>query len=344
MEGSSFTHRSYHIGIICALAIEKAVVEVLLDEEHSQLHNIDGDENIYTFGRIHLHCVVIACLPSGSTGKVSASRVAKDMLRSFPGVKLGLMVGIGGGVWTRQTNVRLGDVVVSEPNNMHGGVVQWDFGKTERDGIFHRTGTLNKPPRVLLNAMQQLKIKHLKHGGDLSAHLSEIAAKMPQMIAALSYQGLEHDQLFEWDYQHQSGETCENCDVTRLVKRDLSRIDDRPSIHYGNIASGDQVMRNAATRDMIARQENVLCFEMEAAGLMDDFPCLVIRGICDYADTHKNKRWQPYAAATAAAYAKELLKVIDYHIAQDIGLPSECHPAYIFDCLTRLKVTLIPSR
>ncbi|THZ14754.1 purine and uridine phosphorylase [Aureobasidium pullulans] len=334
MGGSSLTHRSYQIGIICALAIEKAVVEVLLDEEHSQLHNIDGDENIYTFGRVHLHCVVIACLPGGSAGKVSAARVAKDMLRSFPAIKLGLMVGIGGGVWTQQTDLRLGDVVVSEPNNMHGGVVQWDFDKTERDGIFRRTGTLNKPPRVLLNAMQQLKIKHLKQGDDLSTHLSEIAAKMPQMVAALSYQGLEHDQLYQWDYQHQGGETCENCDVTRLVKRDLSRIDDRPSIHYGNIASGDQVMRNAATRDMIARQENVLCFEMEAAGLMDDFPCLVIRGVCDYADTHKNKRWQPYAAATAAAYAKELLKVLDYDIAQDSGLSNPQRAATYHNTVT----------
>ena len=43
---------------------------------------------------------------------------------------------------------------------------------------------------------------------------------------------------------------------------------------------------------------------------MDNFPCLVIRGICNYSDTHKNKNWQPYAAATAAAYAKELLWVI----------------------------------
>ena len=51
----------------------------------------------------------------------------------------------------------------------------------------------------------------------------------------------------------------------------------------------------------------VLCFEMEAAGLMLDFPCLVVRGICDYADSHKNKIWQKYAAATAAAFAKELL-------------------------------------
>jgi hypothetical protein len=49
---------------------------------------------------------------------------------------------------------------------------------------------------------------------------------------------------------------------------------------------------------------------MEAAGLMDDFPCLVIRGVCDYADSHKNDVWHGYAAATAAAYAKEFLSII----------------------------------
>jgi nucleoside phosphorylase len=50
-----------------------------------------------------------------------------------------------------------------------------------------------------------------------------------------------------------------------------------------------------------------LCFEMEAAGLMLDFPCVVIRGVCDYADSHKNKEWQGYAALAAVAYTKELL-------------------------------------
>jgi hypothetical protein len=83
-----------------------------------------------------------------------------------------------------------------------------------------------------------------------------------------------------------------------------------PFIHYGLIASGDQIMRHGATRERLRKELDVLCFEMEAAGLMDDFPCLVVRGICDYADSHKNKRWQGYAAATAAAYAKELLSVI----------------------------------
>lgn len=79
-------------------------------------------------------------------------------------------------------------------------------------------------------------------------------------------------------------------------------------IHYGAIASGNQVMRSGTTRDNVARKLDVMCFEMEAAGLMDILPCLPIQGICDYSDSHKSKEWQRYAAATAAAYARELLK------------------------------------
>ena len=82
-------------------------------------------------------------------------------------------------------------------------------------------------------------------------------------------------------------------------------------VHYGTIASGNCVMKNAEERDLVSSKfDGVLCFEMEAAGLMNNWPCLVIRGICDYSDSHKNKEWQPYAAATAAAYAKEILSVI----------------------------------
>src|SRR5207237_6632224 len=89
------------------------------------------------------------------------------------------------------------------------------------------------------------------------------------------------------------------------------RTNNAPVVHYGTIASGNQVMRDGKTRDEISSEfGGVLCFEMEAAGLMISFPCLVIRGICDYADSHKNKKWQPYAAATAAAYAKEVLSVL----------------------------------
>jgi nucleoside phosphorylase len=88
------------------------------------------------------------------------------------------------------------------------------------------------------------------------------------------------------------------------------RVTDEPQIHYGTIASGNQVMKDAGARDRLAQKHGIICFEMEAAGLMDVLPCLVIRGICDYADSHKNKKWQGYAAIAAAAYAKELLYVI----------------------------------
>jgi nucleoside phosphorylase len=81
-------------------------------------------------------------------------------------------------------------------------------------------------------------------------------------------------------------------------------------IHYGLIASGNQLMKDALIRDNLAVEKNVLCFEMEAAGLMNRFPCLVIRGICDYADSHKNKDWQGYAAMAAAAYVNALLRRI----------------------------------
>ena len=92
-------------------------------------------------------------------------------------------------------------------------------------------------------------------------------------------------------------------------------------IHYGTIASGNTLVKDAMYRDEVLswlRRENIrpLCFEMEAAGLMNAFPCMVIRGICDYGDSHKNDEWQRYAAAAAAAFAKELLGFVDVQEVQ----------------------------
>jgi len=281
----------------------------MLDEMHPRLEKKPGDENDYTLGRIGVHNVAIACLPAGVMGKVSAAVVATNMMQSFT-VKIGLFVGIGGGVWSKRSDIRLGDVVVSQPDGQHGGVVQWDFGKMEKGGIFRRTGTLNKPPRPLLFALQTLKTNHLMDGDGIALQLSQMMSDRPIMATRFGHQGVENDRLFEADYHHEEGETCSKCEFGRIVSRP-KRMDIGPRIHYGNIASGDEVMKDGITRDRIAAQEGILCFEMEAAGLMDHFPGVVIRGVCDYADSHKNDKWQGYAAASAAAYAKELLSVID---------------------------------
>jgi nucleoside phosphorylase len=200
-------------------------------------------------------------------------------------------------------------------------VVQWDFGKMEHDG-FRRTGSLNKPPRPLLNAVQDMKEKHMLEGDELADNLARMIQNKPKLARTFVHQGFENDCLYEATYNHAGGETCDNCATEKAINR-TSRTTTDPQVHYGNIASGNEVVKNGEFRDRIAKDLGIICFEMEAAGLMDSFPCLVIRGICDYADSHKNKRWQPYAAATATAYAKELIGVLKKQGVDELKPASE---------------------
>src|SRR5271155_5806896 len=308
-----FAVEEYRVGWICALSTELAAARAMLDEEHGIIREKDPqDHNTYFAGRVHDHNVVIACLPAGVEGVAAAATVANDMLRTFQELRFGLLVGVGGGIPDVENgiDVRLGDVVVSQPSGTSGGVIQYDFGKTVQEGQFERTGSLNKPPDVLLNAVANLKARHLVDEPALARYVADLGSKHSRLRMASTHPGAKHDQLFQMDYDHPVGKaSCIDCDIDRVVRR-ADREEQSPVVHYGLIASGNQVMRDGRTRERLRRLMNVLCFEMEAAGLMDDFPCLVVRGICDYADSHENKQWQAYAAATAAAYAKELLNII----------------------------------
>ncbi|KAK2025454.1 purine and uridine phosphorylase, partial [Colletotrichum zoysiae] len=304
----------YTVGWVCALPLEMAAAKGMLDKVHPNLPEQDvADHNSYVLGQVQGHNVVIACLPAGIYGTTPAATVAKDVLRTFKSIRFGLMVGIGGGAPSqKQTpDIRLGDIVVSQPSGTSGGVIQYDRGKTVKDGEFQRTGSLNAPPQVLLAALNRLQADHMIEDSKIPQFLRELVSKSPKrMKKKFVHQGAANDHLFNAGYDHVSPDaTCKQCcDLSQTVKRD-DRDDTDPVIHYGNIASGNQVVKDAKTRDRLSKELGALCFEMEAAGLQD-FPCLVIRGICDYADSHKNKSWQEYAAATAAAFAKELLSVI----------------------------------
>lgn len=156
-----------------------------------------------------------------------------------------------------------------------------------------------------------------------------------------SYPGAEQDRLCEPFYRHKhqrSSEclqcaslqppnglvcnkarisTCDalGCDLSKLVIRQRHSeiinglINHGPEIDFGSYASGDTVMKSGEHRDQIAGRDKVIAFEMEGAGVWEIFPCLIIKGVCDYADSHKNKEWQDYAAATAAACLKALLEL-----------------------------------
>lgn len=320
MTTPTLTHRDYTIAWICALPVERAAAESVFDETHSPLSQLPTDENNYLLGRMGGKNVVIASLPYGVYGTTSATSVVTQMRLTFPFLRLGLVVGIGGGVPNRSTDIRLGDVVVSVPNETSGGVIQYDYGKTCLEGSLQRTGALNKPPQILLTALTRMAgdtmLPRSQTGRFPSDYLQIIRTKQKDFGRPAN------DWLFHSTYDHQSSrKDCSSCDKNQLVQR-APRANDEPCVHYGLIASGNQLMKDARTRDAIARELNVLCFEMEAAGIMDQLPCLLVRGICDYCDSHKSDEWQQYAALTAAVYSKALLSIVPPvkgNVAQDQG-------------------------
>ncbi|KAH8700497.1 hypothetical protein BGW36DRAFT_447111 [Talaromyces proteolyticus] len=307
MASSRLSHDDYTIAWICALPLEMAAAKAMLDDVHDSLPQPPTDHNTYTLGRLGGHNVVIVCLPSGIYGTTSSATVLAETRSTFPSLQFGLMVGIGGGVPSK-VDIRLGDVVVSQPTATTGGVIQYDFGKTISDGRLQRIGCLNNPPQVLLTAVSQIQSDSMSGQRQIRQIIENTLTHNATLNSRFSQP--RNDRLFHATCKHQDDASdCSTCDQNQLISR-RPRATDEPYIHYGLIASGNQVMKDAQTRDTIADELDILCFEMEAAGLMNQLPCLVIRGICDYCDSHKNKKWQGYAALTAAAYTRELLGMV----------------------------------
>ncbi|KAI7971170.1 hypothetical protein EIK77_004685 [Talaromyces pinophilus] len=307
----SSTHDDYTIAWICALPLEVAAARLMLNRTHTPLSNPSTDSNAYELGKLDDHYIVITCLPAGVYGTVAAANVVSRMRSTFPQLQYGLMVGIGGRVPNKNNDIRLGDVVVSKPVGQHGGVIQYDYRKTVKGGKLELTGALNKPLQTLLTHISQLEAKRVTRGeNDLKKIVEGILNREPDIKERFFPPAQLMDFLFESSYHHAAGEsTCEKCDKEQLIKWKPweSRT---PHIHYGLIASGNQVMKDSETWDRLALQHGILCFKMEAAGLMDELPTLVIQGICDYCDSYKQKQWQPYAALMVSAYAKLLLSTI----------------------------------
>lgn len=296
----------FQIGWICALDVEVAAAKQMLDENFDILQEQDSaDWNVYTLGRIGVHYVVIACLPTGQYGTVTAATVARDMMRTFSKLlRIGLMVGIGGRVPSAAHDIRLSDIVVSQPEGSCGGVLQHDMGKVLEDGKIHGTGSLNSPPRALLAAVGFMKAAELTDDPRYPEYMEKAIGRTTRTRRTFGRPDFQSDRLFQIQHVHPDGAAnCEGCPREE-------REDEIPLPHYGIIALGNSVIKGGITREQLRQETGALCFEMEAAGLMQDLPCIVIRGLCDYSDTHKNKQWQGYAALAAAAYTKELLEYV----------------------------------
>ncbi|KAK0932696.1 hypothetical protein LTR29_015734 [Friedmanniomyces endolithicus] len=327
MSSTAEPHSSeaYTVAWIAALPHERAAGMMMLDERYRQspkdFSKNESDPNTYSWGRIGHHYVVIASLPAWEYGTTTTAITVQGLRSSLPHIRIGLLVGIGAGVpgekhhadgtVTIQRDIRLGDVVVSNPDGANGGVVQYDFIKAKKS--IELKGFLNSPPQALRNALAVLQAEHELEDSKIAEFVAESLRKHPKAATPYSRPAADSDRLFKSTYSHPRGDTCQSCSQAEQVGRPSREASE---IHYGSIASGNTLVKDAQYRDEIVsrlKTQNVdpLCFEMEAAGLMNTFPCMVIRGICDYGDSHKNDDWQRYAALAAAAFAKEFLGIVD---------------------------------
>ncbi|KAH7146776.1 nucleoside phosphorylase domain-containing protein [Dactylonectria estremocensis] len=320
------SRRDFEVAIICALKIEAEAVRQLFDrdwdDDDPPYDKALGDPNAYSTGLVGRHNIVLAHMPS--MGKATAAAVASNCRTSFPNVKLALVVGVCGAVPivpSSKTEIVLGHAILST------GVIQYDFGRQlpecfeRKDTLLDSLGRPNMEIRALLGKLDSFQDRK-KLRSKMASHLEELQ-KQPEIQA--EYPGIVHDRLFDPTYRHiGDGQTCEECGCSGELtsRRRFDQGIPQPAVHFGLIASGDTVMKSGEQRDDIARNDGVIGFEMESAGMWETFPCIVIKGACDYADSHKTKVWQRYAAATAAACTKAFLEYwVPSAATDDIPIP-----------------------
>jgi nucleoside phosphorylase len=311
------------------------------DDEDNAFGRVEGDTNIYTNGRIGTHNVVLVLLRK--MGKRAAAGTAAQIATSYTRISLALLIGVCGGIprykrdEKEDVDILLGDVIISTK------VVEFDLGREYPDGLKPKNteedqpGKPNKNISNLLETLQtDLGLKTFRQ--KTPEYLQVIRNSAPNQPAKYSFPGREADKLFKADYRHkhQDALTCEcaywenardtvceasrkadcailKCDETQLEPRKLESrqqfIDkpEDPVFHFGAIASGDRVEKSGIDRDKYVKDLGVIAFEMEGAGVWDELPCLVVKAVCDYADSHKNKKWQDYTAAVAAGAVKAIL-------------------------------------
>ncbi|PLB49710.1 purine and uridine phosphorylase [Aspergillus steynii IBT 23096] len=290
------TREEFEVAIICALPHEADAVKASFDETydtHSHYYSKrPGDINVYTNGRIEQHNVVLCHLPN--MGKGSAAVVASNLRMSYPGVQLALVVGICGAVPVSKDGVKiaLGDVIISD------SLVEYDIGRQYPDGFQRKNdaksmfGRPSLEIRTVLASLRTLDIGE-QFQERIHYHFKALQARKP--VWENPSTSLHHESLHEKEKDSQ------------ILQSGLHEDTPGPALHIGTMASADTVMKSDTHRDELAHSEGIIGFEMEGPGVWDIFPCLIIKGVCDYADSQKNKLFQNYAAATGAAGAKAFL-------------------------------------
>ncbi|PGG95723.1 hypothetical protein GX51_08146 [Blastomyces parvus] len=322
------TLEEYQIGWVCALPIEVLAAQEMLDERFETPEELDnpradigGYTGVYTLGRIGRHYVVITRLtdrrPAYPYTQHATVTCVRSMIRNFSSLRVVLLVGLGGGIPSAANDIRLGDVVTSYPTDTCGGVRQYNMRKIE-DGKVPCIGFVKSPPRSLLAAVETMRTAAYLENLCYPTYIQQAVQRNTHMLQNFARPGSQFDRLFQSQYEHPpTAATCDGCPTEWEVTRNV-REDDVPRVHYGIIASVGVDPYHGEAREKLRRDTAALCVMRENFGLVPDFPRIVICGICDYSDSHKNLQWERYAALAATSCAKELLRYLSpYKVSQE---------------------------
>ncbi|ESU15095.1 hypothetical protein FGSG_13401 [Fusarium graminearum PH-1] len=299
--------RDYKVAWIAPLEIEAKAAMHLLDELHPGRFPVDrGDDYVFQAGAMAGHSIVIATLPAGQHyGNVSAAGLAGQVKRFFPNLWFGLLVGVAAGLpdlsCVPARDIRLGDVLVGLSVGESAGLVPYDLGKETDDGFQPlRLGhSLSMTEPIVRSAIGNIRLQ-APNDTEVFLPYYEKICNCKHATGTFADPGQDNDILFNDDGDDK---------VVERPRRPKSNYQ-RARVWYGPIGSGDKLLKNAKKRNELRDKYGIIGLEMEAAGIMNRIPVGVIRGVCDYGDRHKNKDWQPYAAAMAASYARALLDEI----------------------------------
>ncbi|KAF4973447.1 hypothetical protein FSARC_272 [Fusarium sarcochroum] len=305
---------AYNVIWIAPLEIEAQSALHMLDEKHRGRFPMDrGDDHIFHAGSISGHNTVIATLPAGQEyGTGSAAALASQVKKCFPNLWFGLLVGVAAGLPNLASDpprdIRLGDVLVALPIGENAGIVAYDLGKATSEDTFKplRLGhALATTEAIVRSAIGSIRLRAPNDTETFLPYYEKIKS-MQHATGDFRDPGQGRDRLYE-----ASGNG-----LQREMERPLRPEDHRTRVWYGSIGSGEKLMRDARQSNELRDKYDIIGLEMEAAGTMNRISVGVIRGVCDYGDEHKNKEWQPYAAAMAAAYAKAVLSEISPEVGR----------------------------
>ncbi|KAL6895735.1 hypothetical protein HDV57DRAFT_506980 [Trichoderma longibrachiatum] len=245
----------------------------MLDNRHpGRFPSKRGNDYIFHAGDACGHNIIIATLPAGDLyGTGSAAALANQVKNFFPNLWFGLLVGVAAGL----PNLSRCPALDIRLGDVLVGLPIGDNAGLIPYDLGKETGS---------HGIQLLRAGH---------GLARTEAVVRSAIGSIKLMAPNDAD-----------------EILHLVQREPRPASKRTRIWYGSIGSGEKLMKNAQKRNELRDKYDLIGLEMEAAGTMDRIPVGVIRGVCDYGDEHKNKEWQPYAAAMAAAYARAILAKI----------------------------------